>query len=342
MPRISPNFGEGSLSTSYLAQLQLPILLCFASTRGDIDMAGNQAINTNDNVSDQADLAITNRGSDWYYTVCAVMGAATLVIMGMAFFKPRTHRLFHYITAGITLVACISYFSMGSNLGQTPIQAEFVRPGRDAVRAAGSREIFYVRYIDWFVTTPLLLLDLALTAGLPWPTIGILILADWIMIVCGLVGALVSSSFKWAYWVFGMLAFFYVVYALAWEGRRNAHALGRAIHRTYFQCGVLTIFLWFLYPIAWGLSEGGNVIHPDSEAVFYGILDIFAKPVFGFLLLWGHRNIDPRALGLHTREFGASKGIPSLTTDHSRDNNAAETGNGVDGGDSGPSRARQV
>ena len=58
-----------------------------------------------------------------------------------------------------------------------------------------------------------------------------------------------------------------------------------------------TISLWFLYPIAWGLSEGGNVIAPDSEAVFYGILDILAKPVFGALLLWGHRNIDPARLG---------------------------------------------
>jgi bacteriorhodopsin len=28
----------------------------------------------------------------------------------------------HYITAGITGVACIAYFAMGSNLGQTPNQ----------------------------------------------------------------------------------------------------------------------------------------------------------------------------------------------------------------------------
>lgn len=74
-------------------------------------------------------------------------------------------------------------------------------------------------------------------------------------------------------------------------------ALGPDISRTYLICGVWTIFLWFLYPIAWGLSEGGNVIAPDSEAVFYGILDICAKPVFGALLLWGHRNIDPARLG---------------------------------------------
>jgi bacteriorhodopsin len=64
----------------------------------------------------------------------------------------------------------------------------------------------------------------------------------------------------------------------------------------------LTAILWILYPIAWGVCEGGNVISPNAEAVFYGILDLFAKPVFGALLLWGHRNIDPARLGLRIRD----------------------------------------
>ena len=61
--------------------------------------------------------------------------------------------------------------------------------------------------------------------------------------------------------------------------------------------------MWLLYPIAWGVCEGGNVIAPDSEAVFYGILDLIAKPVFGAALLWGHRNIEPARLGLRIREY---------------------------------------
>ena len=46
------------------------------------------------------------------------------------------------------------------------------------------------------VTTPLLLLDLLLTAGLPWPTILYTLLIDEIMIITGLIGALVTSSYK--------------------------------------------------------------------------------------------------------------------------------------------------
>ena len=78
------------------------------------------------------------------------MTVATFVFMGLSFTKPRSHRVFHYITAAITLVAAIAYFTMGSNLGWTPIQVEFVRSNpRVGGLMGGNREIFYVRYIDW-------------------------------------------------------------------------------------------------------------------------------------------------------------------------------------------------
>jgi len=287
-------------------------------------MSGNQALNVNYGIGGVPTLAITNHGSDWYFTVCAVMTVSTLGFLGMSFSRHRTQRLFHYITATITLVAAIAYFSMGAGLGQTPIVAEFT--GR---WGAGTREIFYVRYIDWFVTTPLLLLDLLLTAGLPWPTIMTVILMDEVMIVTGLVGALTSSSYKWGYYTFGCVALLYVLYHLLITARKHALALGPNVSRTYNMCGVLTIFLWFLYPIAWGLSEGGNVIHPDSEAIFYGILDIFAKPVFGVMLLVGHRNINLAELGLYIRDFDE----PVNTNGSSRnmEKNGHGVGNGVTG-----------
>jgi len=40
-------------------------------------------------------------------------------------------------------------------------------------------------------------MDLLLTAGLPWPTILWTIFLDEVMIVCGLVGALTSTNYKW-------------------------------------------------------------------------------------------------------------------------------------------------
>jgi bacteriorhodopsin len=152
-------------------------------------------------LSDTSKIAITTHGSDFYFAICAAMGVAGFAFLGLAFRKNRRDRVFHYITAAVVFVACIAYFTMGSNLGWTPIAVEYQRS--NPVGRGTQRSIYYVRYIDWFITTPLLLLDLLLTAGMPWPTILWVMLVDEIMIITGLVGALVASRYKWAYFVFG-------------------------------------------------------------------------------------------------------------------------------------------
>jgi bacteriorhodopsin len=150
-----------------------------------------------------------------------------------------------------------------------------------------------------------LLLDLLLTAGLPWPTVLYTILIDEIVAVTLLVGALVKSTYKWGYFVFGVVALIFVAWTVLFDARGQARNLGADINRVYTICALWTVGLWFLYPIAWGVSEGGNVISPDSEAAFYGVLDVLAKPVFGALLLWSHRNIDISRLGLDLRMPGS-------------------------------------
>ncbi len=82
-----------------------------------------------------------------YWAVCAIMGVSTIAFIAMSASKPRSHRLFHYITAGITMVAFTAYFCMGAHLGWAAINVEFVRS--DPVVSGITREIFYVRYIDW-------------------------------------------------------------------------------------------------------------------------------------------------------------------------------------------------
>jgi bacteriorhodopsin len=58
-----------------------------------------------------------------------------------------------------------------------------------------------------------------------------------------------------------------------------------------------------LYPVCWGLSEGGNVISPDSEFIFYGILDCCLIPLTTAFFLASHWRIDPARLGLRLRTY---------------------------------------
>lgn len=56
--------------------------------------------------------------------------------------------------------------------------------------------------------------------------------------------------------------------------------------------------LWLLYPIAFGLSDGGNVIGVTGGFVFFGILDVLAGPVWSVMFVMMCRNWDYRKLNL--------------------------------------------
>lgn len=58
-----------------------------------------------------------------------------------------------------------------------------------------------------------------------------------------------------------------------------------------------------LYPVCCGISEGGNLIAPDSESIFYGILDCCLIPITCAVFLALHWRIDPVLLGLYMRTF---------------------------------------
>ncbi|KAK3330765.1 FDD123 protein [Apodospora peruviana] len=300
---------------------------------------GNQAISTNAAVFRHADREISRHGSDWLFTVCALMGLATLIFWSLSLTKSSSSshhkRLFHHLVAGATFVSCIAYFTMGSNLGQVPIVAEWPRGGRSPVaQGVFSREIFYVRYIDWFVTMPLLLTGLFLTARprLPLSTILSTVLANWVMVVCFLVGSLIQTRYKWGYFTFATAALLFVLWQMVWDARRHAAVLGGPVYRTYLTASALLVVPWLLYPVAWGLSEGGNVIHPDSEAIFYGILDLVSKIVFGAVLLYGHRKVGPAVNPfmatdhVDKEQSKATQSTGQLMTEHHAENGQAAGG----------------
>ena len=68
----------------------------------------------------------------------------------------------------------------------------------------------YVRYIQWFICFPLLLLELLLATGLSLSDIMTTLFMGIFLVICGLVGALVHSDYKWGYYVFGCAALIYI------------------------------------------------------------------------------------------------------------------------------------
>ena len=112
------------------------------------------------------------------------------------------------------------------------------------------REVYWARYVDWSITTPLLLLDLALLAGLAGGNILVAIVADIIMVLTGLFAALTNdSTHRWGYYAIGCIAYLVVIYQLAVNGRAVAAAKDSKTGTFFAAIGGFTLLLWTFYPM---------------------------------------------------------------------------------------------
>lgn len=299
----------------------------------------NKAISSN---PPTADLHLTNSGSNWDWAIFAIMLFSDLCLIIYTFtVRPRASRLFNYLGILILTTSAIAYYTMASNLGNTPIQVQYLR-GRSP---GTTRAVWYARYIDWFITTPALLLMLLLATGLNLSSILMIIFFDLVMVVMGLIGALTHSSYKWGYYAFGLAALVYIWVSLFTQGLGSAGFIGTDARLHFVRLAGYLSFLWMLYPVCWALSEGANVISPTSEMIFYGVLDFFTKPIFIFLLFFSMRNIEYSRFGLMplkasaTAEDAALMGSAATGTGVGRHTAMASTGPGVTTGNRGATTA---
>lgn len=235
--------------------------------------ATNKAIQDN-NIQSAADIQITTAGSSFLWAVFCVMALTGIGIYIHANMLPKGDRVFHYLSVAILFTASIAYFSLAADLGATPVTVEYLN-GFDLSRTNGrlpTRQIWYARYIDWTITTPLLLLELLLVSGLPLSQVFITVFLDEVMIVAGLIGALTVSQYKWGYFAMADVAMFMIFYNLYVPGLKSAGLLGKDFKKAYMiSAGILSV-LWLLYPVAWGLADGGNQISPDGVSLLLPLL----------------------------------------------------------------------
>jgi bacteriorhodopsin len=218
------------------------------------DFIYDQSIGVNPTV---ANIDINNAATNWLWAVFAIMLASTLAFLFRSWRRPIGTRLFHQLPLLILTTASVAYFSMASDLGSAAVRAEFPRgatPGVTRSIWVGSLTRMYlriklliscyptqyVRYIDWAITTPLLLLELLLATGLPLSDILTVLFMDLVMIVTGLVGALVPTRYKWGYFAMGCAALFYIWWVLLAKGSKAAFALGADMRSIHLRSGQFT------------------------------------------------------------------------------------------------------
>merc|ERR1711865_303047 len=206
----------------------------------------------------------------------------------------------------VTFIASLAYLSMATHHGFY-------------VRCFDGREFYYARYLDWIITTPMMLHALAYFGDMTDNIWHYLFFNDILMIASGLIGSTVGGGERWAFFGFSMLCFLPVIYYLCnvknfvidnrlFDGAgavANAEiALAQAVNGnlgaafrpalfffgTYDSIMPLPFLAWSMYPIVWILAEGTGTLSANAEAVLYTILDIISKSGFGILIVTAKKN----------------------------------------------------
>ena len=161
--------------------------------------------------------------------------------------------MFHILTAFITTIAFLSYFAMATGDGITynkTVITESHRKGIPKTTQTIYREVYWARYVEWSITTPLLLLDLSLLAGLSGANILATIFADLIMVLTGLFASFGhGDGQKWGWYTIACIAYLTIVYQLAYNGQVAVAGKDSKTKAFYGAIGGFTLLVWTVYPM---------------------------------------------------------------------------------------------
>ena len=149
------------------------------------------------------------------------------------------------------------------------------------------------RYVDWFLTVPLLLAELVvvlkLTKGKTRSLIIRLTIAAVAMIALGYPGeiAAADSSARTIWGVLSTLPFLYILYVLFVELGKSLDRQSNNVKKLVDGLRYIILATWGIYPIAYMLP---SLIDDTANAevarqVMYSLGDVLAKPLFGLLVL---------------------------------------------------------
>merc|ERR1711870_205717 len=215
------------------------------------------------------------------------LGALCMFVTTMYFYvkslsAAQEAKKFYYVSLSVTGIATVAYLCMRANIGIAYVEcAGHNCPGGPykALQSHGgmSYPLFWMRYVDWFFTTPFFLLDLCILANAcPWETFFVMLM-NAICIACGAIGAL-KPSVNVPTFILGMVTFVAFI-------QRLVVLPGDAHYQMVMK---LTMGIWCAYPIMFLVCEMTHMVATPVEVWMYCILDVAAKCGCGFLLVNGH------------------------------------------------------
>ncbi|WP_066416937.1 bacteriorhodopsin [Halorubrum aethiopicum] len=208
----------------------------------------------------------------WAWIGAVGMLAGTVPSLWLWYRRPSEAR--YYATlAGVTGIAAVAYAAMGLGVG-------------NVVTSGGTLPA--ARYVDWLLTTPLLIAYLALLVRADRATIATLIAVDVVVIAGGVVAVATIGTVSWAAFAVASFAYLGLVYGLLVKLPRSAAARADRVRAVFYTLRNITVVLWTLYPVVWLLAPTGfGLLTPATEMLVFVYLDFVSKVGFAIVAVGG-------------------------------------------------------
>ncbi|WP_290722130.1 MULTISPECIES: bacteriorhodopsin [Exiguobacterium] len=195
------------------------------------------------------------------------------------------------VAALVTFVAAIHYYFMKQAVGESGLLSEI-----DGFPTE-------IRYIDWLVTTPLLLIKFPLLLGLKGgkgrSLLTKLVIADIIMIIGGYIGESsinLAGGFTqlglWAY-VVCCIAWFYIIYLLFTNVTKAAEDKPAPIRNALLQMRLFILIGWAIYPVGYAVTLFAPGIEVQLvRELIYNFADLINKVGFGLIAFFAVKTMS--------------------------------------------------
>jgi len=236
----------------------------------------------------------------WVVTVLMLLSSLIFYILGAR--VPVQKRFLHVLASLVTTISFLAYFAMatGGGIGYNHTVVHHHHKKTPDTTHDIFRQVYWARYINWALTFPLIVVNLALLSGLNGASLLVSVAATLIMFTTGIVSAFASAhdGARWAWYTLSCIAYLTIVYQLGYNGRRAAQSKDNKIRLFYSSIGGYSLVVLLIYPIIWAASSNARRMSIDAEIIVYAILDVLSQGVFGYWLLVTHDSMRSITLSL--------------------------------------------
>lgn len=196
-----------------------------------------------------------------------VFTVATLVLFYFATFHAKKESFIR--TFFVVATASLAYYAKCSGLGEANL--------------FGNERVPWVRYVDWILTTPIMLAELCHIGHAPDHTFDMIIGCDLLMLSCGIASALIPTETnlkeKCFFYLCGSVFFAIMVFTLHRDvANGSAKHQSEHIQELFQRLEILTVSAWSLYPVVCGLGRAHmGVISVAAEDAVICVMDMTSK-----------------------------------------------------------------